>query len=100
MSSSTTYDTVERAQDAAKQMSDRASQMLHNARQTAGQWTQKVQDNLESLSDAASDYVGQGREKAEALGRAVGGQVRERPVSALLLAAGIGFLLGIVLRRR
>jgi ElaB/YqjD/DUF883 family membrane-anchored ribosome-binding protein len=100
MTYSATNETMEKAKEIADQWRGKASGIMRGAQETAGKWTHKVQDNLESLTDTASGYAKQGREKAEALGRTVSGQVQERPVSALLLAAGLGFLLGVFLLRR
>ena len=78
----------------------KACQAMRTAEQTAGDWTHKAQDNLDSLARVASGYVAQGQKKSEELGHTVSGEVRERPVAALLAAAGLGFLLGVLLKRR
>jgi len=95
-----THEAVERAQQAAAEMGDKAAGAVRAARETAGDWTQKAQEHLRPITDAASSYIEQGRQKAEAIGHTVTDQVQERPVSALLAAAGIGFLLGVLLVRR
>jgi len=85
---------------AADQLGTTACEALHGTQETAGEWAQKAQNNLESLTKVAAGYVEQGQQKAQELGRMVSGQVQVRPVSALLAAAGLGFLLGVVLNRR
>ncbi len=82
------------------QLGSQACEAMRSAQQTAGDWTQKAQDNLQSLTKVASDYVGQGQQKAQELGRTISGKVQERPVAALLAAAGLGLLLGVILKRR
>jgi ElaB/YqjD/DUF883 family membrane-anchored ribosome-binding protein len=97
MNNSTTCETMK---EAGGQMGAKACGALQSAQETAGEWTQKAQGNLESLTKAASDYVEQGQRKAQELGRSVSGKVQERPAAALLVAAGLGFLLGVILKRR
>jgi len=86
--------------EAGDQLSGKACGAMRTAEQTAGEWTQIAQNNLDSLARAASGYVEQGQQKARELGRTVTGEVQERPVAALLAAAGLGFLLGVILKRR
>jgi ElaB/YqjD/DUF883 family membrane-anchored ribosome-binding protein len=74
--------------------------MMHDAQEAAVDFAHRAQEGLEGAKDAACGYVRHGREKAEALGRAVEGQVKEWPLSALLVAAGIGVVVGIVWARR
>lgn len=100
MNQVTSQKTVEKAKDTAGKLSGRAAAAARTAQATAGEWTGRAQESLGAVTDAAAEYARQARQKAEELGRAVGGQVQERPVSALLLAAGVGFLLGALLVRR
>ena len=60
----------------------------------------RARENFGAIKDAASGYIDQGREKAAAMGRTVEGQVKEWPLSALLVATGVGLLLGVILARR
>ena len=66
----------------------------------ANDLTHRAQEGLGTIKEAAAGYVEQGREKVETLGRTVGGQVKEWPLSSLLVATGVGLLLGVVLARR
>jgi ElaB/YqjD/DUF883 family membrane-anchored ribosome-binding protein len=47
----------------------------------------------------ASDYYQQGREQAVVWQEQLEQQIREKPIQSLLIAGGIGVLLGIMLRR-
>ncbi len=97
MAHSTTRDKVMEAGD---QLSAKACGVIRTAEQTAGDLAQKAQERLDSLSQVASDYVQQGQKKAQQLTRSVSGEVRERPMAALLAAAGLGLLIGVYLKRR
>jgi ElaB/YqjD/DUF883 family membrane-anchored ribosome-binding protein len=47
----------------------------------------------------ATEYYQQGREGLVDLQRTVEAQIREKPVQSLLIAAGVGLLLGLLWRR-
>ncbi|WP_159590957.1 DUF883 family protein [Chelativorans xinjiangense] len=53
-------------------------------------------DQLRAQSEAAMENV---RNSAEELGQGVSQMIRERPVSSLVLAGGLGFLLALATRR-
>ncbi|HET6880123.1 MAG TPA: hypothetical protein VFI31_08205 [Pirellulales bacterium] len=55
---------------------------------------------LHDLKDRAGEYCELGREKAEAMTGVVEEQIRQRPVQAVAIAAGIGFALGFLWTRR
>jgi ElaB/YqjD/DUF883 family membrane-anchored ribosome-binding protein len=74
--------------------------VVHGAQDAAIDFARRAQEGLGAAKDVASRYVRQGRETVEALGRTVEGQVKEWPLSALLVAAGIGVLVGVFAARR
>ena|SRR5689334_5342250 len=53
----------------------------------------------EALQAAGPQIYEQGRESFEDLSQTLEAQIRERPVQALLVAGGIGLLLGLLWRR-
>ena len=58
-----------------------------------------TQDKLHDLADSASQTYGAGKEKLQAFGAYLGDKVQGAPSKALLIAAGVGLLLGILVRR-
>lgn len=100
MRSSMTREATDRAKESAGQLGEKASAMMHGVQDAAADLTHRAQEGLGAIKEAASGYVEQGREKAEALGRTVEGQIKAWPLSSLLVATGVGLLLGIVLARR
>ena len=92
--------TCQTMKETADQLSSRACGAMNQAQDAASDWAQKAQNNLEALSKAANQYVEQGQQTAQKLGRTVSGKVQERPVAALLAAAGLGFLLAVIIHRR
>jgi len=59
-----------------------------------------AQEQAGHLRDTASEYYQQGREKAVEWSRGLEKFVREQPVKSLLIAAGVGVLLGAIWRLR
>jgi ElaB/YqjD/DUF883 family membrane-anchored ribosome-binding protein len=53
----------------------------------------------ETMQAAGTQAYEQGRESLQDLNRTIEAQIRERPIQALLVAGGIGVLLGLVWRR-
>jgi ElaB/YqjD/DUF883 family membrane-anchored ribosome-binding protein len=53
----------------------------------------------ETMQAAGSQVYEQGRESLQDLNRTIEAQIRERPIQALLVAGGIGVLLGLLWRR-
>jgi ElaB/YqjD/DUF883 family membrane-anchored ribosome-binding protein len=53
----------------------------------------------ETMQAAGTQAYEQGRESLQDLNRTIEAQIRERPLQALLVAGGIGALLGLLWRR-
>ena len=53
----------------------------------------------ETMQAAGTQVYEQGRESLQDLNRTIEGQIRQRPLQALLVAGGIGVLLGLLWRR-
>jgi ElaB/YqjD/DUF883 family membrane-anchored ribosome-binding protein len=69
--------------------------------QDAGQAARRyANEGMEKARDTASDYWEQGRAKAEEVTETVQTRVRENPMAAVLIAAGVGFLIGVACASR
>jgi ElaB/YqjD/DUF883 family membrane-anchored ribosome-binding protein len=53
----------------------------------------------ETMQAAGTQVYEQGRESLQDLNRTIEGQIRQRPLQALLVAGGIGVLLGVLWQR-
>ena len=71
---------------------DTVQQMGSSAKEMA-------QAGWEATRDTAAEYLDKGRERAVELGQTLEIQIRTRPIRALLIAAGVGFLAGMILKR-
>lgn len=57
-------------------------------------------EKIDQVRDFASEQAGQGQEKVQELGRTFTDSIREKPVRSMLIAAGVGLLLGRFWMRR
>jgi ElaB/YqjD/DUF883 family membrane-anchored ribosome-binding protein len=60
----------------------------------------EVRRELERVREAAGEMVDRGRESVERVRENVSDRVRERPLTSVLIAGGIGVLLGMLAARR
>ncbi|HKD36072.1 MAG TPA: hypothetical protein VKB78_04705 [Pirellulales bacterium] len=88
---------------AARGMADTLRDKGRDVRDTVQQMGSSAKDmaqaGWENARDTASEYLDRGREKALELGESLEIQIRSRPIRSLLIAAGIGFLAGMLLKR-
>ncbi len=77
----------------AENVADRAAQSINEAANAAGS---AVRDATRTVSAAASEIGDRATHATQDLSR----RVEEQPLTSLLIAAGAGFLVGLVLGRR
>ncbi len=59
-----------------------------------------VADSIDSLRTKATDYVDQSRERVTELAHTFEDAIHERPLTSILVAAAVGFVLGCFMSRR
>jgi ElaB/YqjD/DUF883 family membrane-anchored ribosome-binding protein len=57
-------------------------------------------DSVDAVRETASEFIDQGRAKAQEVSESMEDRVRDEPVKSVLIAAGIGFVLGMFFTRR
>jgi ElaB/YqjD/DUF883 family membrane-anchored ribosome-binding protein len=92
--------TGEKLQQAGEHIRGKASEVAHNISELGGRAARSAQEGLSQFRDSASQYMHMGREQVKAVGDSFQGQIQTRPISSILIAAGVGFLLGVFLMRR
>jgi ElaB/YqjD/DUF883 family membrane-anchored ribosome-binding protein len=97
MPNSSTSHAKNRVQAAAEAEGSAVLDGLQNATDAV---RQAAADSIDAVRETASEFIEQGRAKAEEVGESVGTNVREQPVKSVLIAAVIGFLLGMLFLRR
>ena len=76
-----------------------AQQVRENLRDLGSQVRDSATQQYEQLRDQASEYYERGRERAMEMEQSLEQYVQEKPIQSLLIAAGIGMLLGILWKR-
>jgi ElaB/YqjD/DUF883 family membrane-anchored ribosome-binding protein len=76
-----------------------ASQAMGNLRDMGEDVKQRAQEGFETFRDTAADYMEQGRARAQDFGVTLERQIRAQPVTSILVAAGVGFLIGALWSR-
>jgi ElaB/YqjD/DUF883 family membrane-anchored ribosome-binding protein len=95
--------TVDQLKEKASEVGQNLREMGQQARQAAneqiGQLRDTAADYYQQGREKAAEYYQQGREKAVEFEQNLEGYIREQPVKSVLIAAGVGLLLGILWRR-
>jgi ElaB/YqjD/DUF883 family membrane-anchored ribosome-binding protein len=74
--------------------SKRARAVTRNHQKASGTARDTAQDKVEQLRAGAADCVREGRDKVQQVERSFAQYVREQPLKSILIAAGIGVVLG------
>jgi ElaB/YqjD/DUF883 family membrane-anchored ribosome-binding protein len=83
-----------------KAISERATAIAKDFQEVRSATKQMATDSVDALRRTASDLVDEGRTKAREVGQSVQSKVQETPVKSVLIAAAVGFLLGVFWIRR
>jgi len=93
----------DKAQEASTQVRDKAqeasTQVRDKAQEVGAQVRDKAQEASRQVADTASEYYQQGRKQMEAVENTLEDGIRAKPLQSVLIAAGIGMLLGLVLKK-
>lgn len=76
-----------------------AKEVKENLRELGSQVRDTATQQYEQLREQASDYYQQGRDRAMEMEQSLEQYVQEKPIQSLLIAAGVGVLLGILWKR-
>jgi ElaB/YqjD/DUF883 family membrane-anchored ribosome-binding protein len=80
-------------------LGEQAQQVGQNLRDLGSQVRDQAQQKYSELSDQAREYYQQGREKAQEWEQGLESYIQEKPLQAVLIAAGVGVLLGLLWKR-
>ena len=84
---------------AGEQMRNTAAQVQQNLRDMGSQVRDAAEEKFNNLRDQAAEYYDQGRERAQEWEQNLESYVQDQPIKSLLIAAGVGALLGFLWRR-
>ena len=77
-----------------------AKEVTEDLQKMGGIIRDAAQEKLGQVGDKAAEYYGQGQEKVHGAACACEQFVRQRPLTSVLIAAGVGWLLGRFWKRR
>jgi ElaB/YqjD/DUF883 family membrane-anchored ribosome-binding protein len=80
-------------------LSQTAAQVGQNIRDIGSQVRDQAGEKYEQFRDQAGEYYEQGRQRAMEMEQGLEQYVQEKPIQALLIAAGVGLLLGMLWKR-
>ena len=80
-------------------LAEQAQQVGQNLRDLGGQVRDQAREKYNQLSDQAQEYYEQGRQKAQEWEEGLESYIQEKPLQAVLIAAGVGVLLGLLWKR-
>ena len=82
-----------------EQVREAATQVSQNLRDAGSQLRDQAQEKYNQLRDQASQYYEEGRQRAQEWEQGLESYVQEKPIQSLLIAAGVGMVLGILWKR-
>jgi ElaB/YqjD/DUF883 family membrane-anchored ribosome-binding protein len=85
---------------AARQLRDTANDEVHSARKAGDHFNEAVRTGVNNLRESAVDYLDQGRATAQNMEEVVEKRIANRPLQSILIALGLGFLIGLFCTRR
>jgi ElaB/YqjD/DUF883 family membrane-anchored ribosome-binding protein len=85
---------------ASDQLKESAHQVTQNLRTMGATARDAASEKLSDLKQHANEYYDQGRERAEEWEQSLEKYVQEKPIQSLLIAAGVGVVLGMLWKRR
>jgi len=77
----------------------KANELREAARETRDQIRERSQELSTHAQEVVSEYYQLGRERAQEWEQTLEAQIREKPIQSLLIAGGVGLLLGLLWRR-
>lgn len=85
--------------EAQSEIREGAAEAQKHIREVGGQIRDAATEKYGELRDQAEEYYEHGRKRAMELEQGLEDYVREKPIQSLLMAAGVGVLLGILWKR-
>jgi ElaB/YqjD/DUF883 family membrane-anchored ribosome-binding protein len=79
---------------------DKAGDIKSSLQDMGSSAKQMAQEQFAGMRESMSSYYEQGRERATELEQSLENRVREKPISSILVATGLGFLIGMLWMRK
>ena len=87
------------AAHAPENLKEKAQEVGENLREMGGHVREAASEKFHELRDQAGDHYTHSRDRAREWEHSLESYVKEKPVKAVLIAAGVGLLLGLLWKR-
>jgi ElaB/YqjD/DUF883 family membrane-anchored ribosome-binding protein len=77
-----------------------ANELGHNVQELGRISRDIAQETVGMIKENAGEYYQQGMERAKGMEKDLENKIKEKPMQSLLIALGLGFIVGWLLRRR
>jgi len=84
----------------AGKVREKAAEVSQNLRDIGSQVRDTAEQKYGEVKNRAADYYNRSKETAQELEQSLESYVQEKPLQAVLIAAGVGLILGLIWRRR
>jgi ElaB/YqjD/DUF883 family membrane-anchored ribosome-binding protein len=81
-------------------VSEQASTLAKDFQEAGATAKRMAGDSVEALRETANEYLDEGRARVRELGDTVQTRIQEQPMTSILVATAVGFLLGVLWVRR
>jgi ElaB/YqjD/DUF883 family membrane-anchored ribosome-binding protein len=85
---------------ATDDLKDKAGKVGQDLKDVAGAVRDVAGEQYENVRQRAADYVEQGRERVMEWEEGIEGYIKDNPIRSLLIAGGVGLLVGLIWRRK
>ena len=85
---------------AADELRNQMSKVGEDISELGSTAREAAQEKIAHVRGTMADYYKQGKTKAQELEHTVEDQIRAHPIQAVLVAAGVGLVIGLLFRRR
>jgi ElaB/YqjD/DUF883 family membrane-anchored ribosome-binding protein len=82
------------------QLREKSSDIKHNLQEMGTAAKQAAREQLSGVRESMVGYYEQGRDKAIEFEHSLENRIREKPLSSVLVATGLGFLIGLFWMRK
>jgi ElaB/YqjD/DUF883 family membrane-anchored ribosome-binding protein len=81
-------------------ITEQASTIAKDFQEVGNTARRMASDSVETIRDSANQYLDEGRARVRELSETMQHRVQDQPMTSVLIAAGIGFVLGVLWVRR
>ena len=86
--------------NAAAKVRDKAAEVTQNLQDFGSHVSEAAHQKYGEVKDRAADYYNRSKETAQEWEQSLESYVQEKPLQAVLIAAGVGLIVGLIWRRR